>query len=390
MAGSGFSRSNGPSLSTPLIAGTAALLRELHPALSPAEILDAMKRTGTNREAPDSLVGWGRPDGTAAATFPYGIVLTSPSGTTLEMVTPLFQWDAPDAPQFAQPITYRLRAATDSAFTQFILDTTLTGTEVQMDSAFAPGETLRLEILATSAGAVSQTLPPTTEYVVPEWATLLTLNSPQGATIRERRPTFAWASPGAASPPGPFTYDLAVTRVDNGLAAEEAYDLTDTEYTPSSDLDLNTPYRWRVTARLESDSSVVESRSTFIIVDESIPTATLLFQNFPNPFPNESTGLSSTCFWFDLAHGGDVTLDILDARGHVVRNVVPGDAFTSSLEPGRYGRGASGGSGNCDPRLTWDGTSASGGYVPRGIYIMRLVTPDGTFLKRIVYMGENP
>jgi subtilisin family serine protease len=388
-AGSGFARFNGTSLSTPLIAGTAALIRQLHPALTPAELLDAMRRTGTNRQSPDSLVGWGRPDGTTAASFPYGIRLDNPATMTLAGVTPYFSWSTPDVPAFAQPVTYQLRVATDSVFATVLVDTSLTATELQLDSAFAPADSVWFELIATGANATSIDVRPPTAYLVPDWASLLTLNSPQGTTIRERRPTFAWTSPEAVSPPGPFTYDLAVLRVDNGLAALAVAGLTETEYVPQSDLDLNTPYRWQVIARLDSDSSVVESRSTFIIVDESIPTATLLFQNFPNPFPNESVGLQSTCIWFDIANGGEVTLDILDIRGHVVRNIVPAQGFPSNLEPGRYGRGEAGGPGSCDPRFTWDGTTANGAEVPRGIYLVRLNTPDGAFVKRIVYMGAR-
>jgi hypothetical protein len=389
-SGSGFGRFNGTSMSTPLIAGLAALMRQLHPALTPIELLNAMRRTGTNRIAPDSLVGWGRPDGTAAVTFPYGIIIGSPTTASFESVTPLFSWATPDVPAFAQPVSHRLLIATDSMRTAVLIDTSLTDTEVQMDSALAPGDSLWLEISATAANSTTMTVQPPKAYIVPDWASLLTLNAQQGTTIRERRPTFAWTSPGVVSPPGPFQYDFAVLRVDNGLAAITANGLSDTEFTPSQDLDLNTPYRWRVIARLGSDSSVIESRSTFIIVDESIPTATLLFQNFPNPFPNAPVGLRSTCIWFDLANGGDVTLDILDVRGHVVRSIVPGQGLPSSLDPGRYGRGESGGPGSCDSRLTWDGTAADGEHVTRGIYLIRLSTPDGTFLKRVVYMGEQP
>jgi hypothetical protein len=27
--------------------------------------------------------------------------------------------------------------------------------------------------------------------------------------------------------------------------------------------------------------------------------------------------------------------------------------------------------------------------VPRGLYLLRLVTPDGTFFKRMLFMGED-
>jgi subtilisin family serine protease len=389
LSGSGFTRFNGTSFSAPLIAGTAALLRQLHPTFGPMDVLEAMRRAGTNRDAPDSLVGWGRPDAALAAVFPVGLRVTSPPDTLLGTVTPLFAWDVGDVPAFGQPVTYRLRIAVDSAFTELSLDTTLSDTEVQLDSALAPGQRLRFELEATSADSTTLLVRPQADYVVPEWATLLTFNDQAGITIRERRPTFSWTSPEVISPPGPFTYDLAVLRVDNGLAADQVRGLTETQYTPARDLDLNTAYRWQLIARLGTDSAVIESRSTFLIVDESMPTATLLFQNFPNPFPNEAIGISSTCIWFDLANEGEVILDILDVRGHVVRNVVPGTRFPTTLQPGRYGRGESGGPGSCDPALQWDGTASNGGRLPRGIYVIRLKTPDGTFLKRVVYLGER-
>ena len=123
-------------------------------------------------------------------------------------------------PAFGQPVTYRLRVATDSAFTELSLDTTLSATEVQLDAALAPGQRLRFELEATSADSTTLLIRPQADYVVPEWATLLTFNDQAGVTTRERRPTFTWISPEVTSPPGPFTYDWAVLRVDNGLAAD--------------------------------------------------------------------------------------------------------------------------------------------------------------------------
>ena len=389
LAAGGFSRVSGTSFSTPLIAGIAVLLRELHPLLSGVDVREALKRTGTNRMSPNSQEGWGRPDATVAATFPRGVVLTSPTDSVMTSVTPLISWATPDVPAFALPLSYRVRVGGDSASGNFSLDTTLTDPEVQLSTALAPGASIVVEVTTTSSGGASMTAPPETEFVVPDWATLLSFNDPQGSVVRDRRPTFAWTSPDAVTPPGPFTYDLTVFRVDNQFPALEATDLEETEYVATEDLDLNTPYKWRIVSRLENDSAVTESEGTFVVVDESIPTATLLFQNFPNPFPNRSTGATSTCIWFDLAETGEVHLDILDARGHVVQNIVPGTQFETVMEAGRYGRGQTDQPGACDPRLQWDGTDRDGRRVPRGIYLARLVASAGTFLKRIVYMGPE-
>jgi hypothetical protein len=93
--------------------------------------------------------------------------------------------------------------------------------------------------------------------------------------------------------------------------------------------------------------------------------------------------------WFDLATEGRVRLDVLDARGHIVREFVPGSEFGSQLPAGRYGRPDGDPGGSCDPRLEWDGTATDGRVLPQGIYLVRLVTPDGTFTKRIVFMGRE-
>jgi hypothetical protein len=93
--------------------------------------------------------------------------------------------------------------------------------------------------------------------------------------------------------------------------------------------------------------------------------------------------------WFDLAVTSEVRLDILDIRGHPVRTLIPNDQFPSTLPPGRYGRPPTGGVGSCDPALLWDGSLSTGAFVPRGIYLIRLKTDEGTFFKRAVFMGRG-
>lgn len=387
---SGFARVNGTSFSTPIVAGAAALIRELHPFISPMDLLEALKNSASNRETPDSSYGWGRPDATVAATFARGFQLASPADSNLTTITPLFSWQIPDIPTFAQPVTYQLRIAEDSTFGTILLDTILTNTEVQIETPMAPGQNFVFDITATSADSASLVYEAATNYVVPEWLRLLTLSMPAGNTIRDRRPTLQWTSPEVFSPPGPFSYDIAILRVDNGLATIQATDLSETTYVPTQDLDLNTPYRWRVIARLGSDSVAAESEGSFVVVDESLPTATLLFQNFPNPFPNNATGVRTTCIWFDLAEDDEARLDILDMRGHIVRSLVPANVFPVPVPAGRYGRGHFGDTGRCDPRLDWDGTTDDGTVVPRGIYPVRLRTAKGTFFKRVVFLGREP
>jgi hypothetical protein len=119
---------------------------------------------------------------------------------------------------------------------------------------------------------------------------------------------------------------------------------------------------------------------------DSSPPVTLLYQNFPNPFP--ALGQDATCLSFDLATSSDVQLDILDLRGSPVRRLVPGPGLGPVLAAGRYGRSDTGGA-PCDPRLLWDGRADNGRDVPAGVYLYKLRASGVTQFRRIVFRGRN-
>jgi subtilisin family serine protease len=381
---SGFNRLNGTSFSTPITAGAAALFLELHPTYEPMAVADALRRTADNRTTPNNARGFGRPDAHAAAVFPAGIVLIEP-GTAFETVTPTFRWSAPDVPGFALPVGYRL-TVTHAPAGPLVLDTTVTDTIVTLPVAFHGGVVLSWQLSGLSADSAAIVAAADSARTIPPWVTLETLDDPDGVTIRDFRPEFRWRSPGVAQPPGPFLYDVAIVRANNGEVDLLAQDLVEARFVPDVDLERNTPYRWRVTARLGAETETVDSRGTFVIADGTVPTVTQLFQNFPNPFPNPTTGLTSTCLWFDLSVEGVVGLEILDMRGHLVRRLVPAPDQGIFFRPGRYGRPETG-AGRCDPRYEWDGTATNGERVPAGIYLAKLKSPAGTFFRRIVYLG---
>jgi len=379
-----YSRGNGTSFATPLLAGAAALFLQVHGGADPMTVRSALRRWGSNRLAPDNFRGWGRPDVFAAVTFPGGVAFTSP-GPTLGSVTPTFTWTAPAVPAFARPVRYRLRLFRNTNPTPF-LDTTTTDTTLTLAAPEPAGTRLMWSLTATSADSIVATPPADSARTVPPWIVLATLDDPAGSTIREFRPEFRWTSPGVAIPPGPFVYDVTIIRADDGQIEIAEQDLTTPSFTPPADLERNTPYRWRVTARLDTLSQTVTSRGTFVIVDDTAPPVTTLFQNFPNPFPQPGLGQVATCLWFDLSVDGVVALTILDMRGLVVRRLIPLGGFGPVLPRGRYGRSPAGETG-CDPRFAWDGTGEDGAAVPAGIYLARLRTPVGVFFKRIVYLG---
>jgi hypothetical protein len=220
---------------------------------------------------------------------------------------------------------------------------------------------------------------------VPAWASLTSLSDPAGAVTDSVQPTFTWTSPTIATPPGPFSYDLFVQRVSEPVPDFGAAGLPGTAFRIPDPLERNTAYHWYLVVHAGTDTSLVSSLGSFLVLDGSTPAATLLYQNFPNPFP--SAGRDSTCLWFDLATTGLVAVEILDLRGNSVRRFVPGPDFPPILTAGRYGRGLAGGA-TCDPRLMWDGRADNGRLLPAGVYLYKLKAPGLVLFKRIVFRGK--
>ena len=118
---------------------------------------------------------------------------------------------------------------------------------------------------------------------------------------------------------------------------------------------------------------------------ESTPGITLLYQNFPNPFPNGTS--MTTCLWFDLRVEDAVTLGIYDLRGRLVRTIVPSPLVSRVLPAGRYGRQSAGTNGGCDPAFAWDGRGSDGNRVPPGVYLARLYADGRWQSRKIVFRG---
>jgi hypothetical protein len=388
--GSGLIVASGTSFSAPLVAGLAALVQGARPGRPALDLLAGLRAAGDSARTPNAIRGWGIPDARAVYAFPTGIRALTPAAGTLTTVTPTFAWDAGTPPPDAGPNTYRLRLATDSLLLQGLLDTVVATTSFSLPAPLHAGTRVWWSVTASSTLGVVESTAVQGPLVAPAWATLLTLASPAGASIRDTLPTLAWRSPAVDAPPGPFRYDVDVYP-SSRLPAEavaSARDLADTVFRPTTPLERNLPFRWRVVARLAADSEIVTSPGTFVVLDESVPTATLLYQNFPNPFPNAAAGLTTTCFWFDLAQEGPVRLEIFDVRGRRVRRLVPAPGVPERLPPGRYGRPAGDAPGTCDPILAWDGRDEGGGSVRPGVYIVRLTAPGHSDTRRVVFRGQ--
>jgi len=387
VTGGALGRLAGTSFATPLVAASAALVKQLHPTIGPIALRAALRASATNHVAPDSIRGWGRPDVSAAAVFIDGITPLAPLPPSLTSVTPDFAWSAGTVLIFAQPVAYRLRIAHDSGVVAPIVDTVLDVEQYALRRPLKPGAPLFWRVDATSATGVTASTGPVGPIAIPAWARLTALADSGGSATTEVQPTFSWSPAGIASPPGPFRYDLFVRRSNSQIETFGVGGLTDTTFLLPQPLERNATYRWELVVHAGADTSRVSAPATFVVLDASAPPATLLYQNFPNPFPTSTR--AATCIWFDLASPSAVVLEILDLRGGVVRRLLPSLNFPGVLPAGRYGRGAAG-SGLCDPQFGWDGRADDGRSLPAGVYLYKLKAGGVIQFKRIVYRGRTP
>jgi subtilisin family serine protease len=72
----------GTSLSTPLVAGAAALVLSAHPELTPIQVREALRSTASNASSPNNTIGWGIIN-TYRAILYYGMVLSTDPEITI-------------------------------------------------------------------------------------------------------------------------------------------------------------------------------------------------------------------------------------------------------------------------------------------------------------------
>lgn len=320
------------------------------------------------------------------------VVLTGPSDIdTVRNITPTFTIRAEEFNAADESITLRLEVATNAQFTgPLLVDTSVSGITATITLARPLPQlaTIYWRAVARTAMGDSVLSEAVGPRVVTRWLRLIAPNAPRGQTIHERRPLFVWSSAEVALPPGPWTYTFELLTASGSRPVLRAGGLSDTTFTPASDLESNASYRWAVTASLRTgEQTRVTSFASLVVVDFSRPLATLLFQNFPNPFPSPTT--TSTCVWFDLHEPSTVRLDIFDIRGNLVRTLVPSSEVPGTLPAGRYGRavGAVQDSG-CDARFSWDGVAGDGRVAPAGVYLVRLKVAEALLFRKIVFRGR--
>lgn len=291
------------------------------------------------------------------------------------------------------PLRIRLRLALDPGFGLVVFDSSATGTNVRFvtnNHLLPENRDIYAEASVFNAAGIQVSTVLTRAGRTGPRLQLVSPIGSSGVALPSRQVQFSWRSAQVTYPPGPWVYDLYIIDVAAQITRSVHTGLTDTTFTYPDSLQGNTPYRWKVVARLPngfaSDSAVAMSQSSFVITPPGEAVATILYQNFPNPFPAPSS--SATCIWFDLKVATNVELTVLDLRGNRVRTLIPGQ-LVSALPAGRYGRRGEFDLGGCDARLAWDGTADDGRVVPPGVYLLRF-RADGApeSIKKMLFRGR--
>ncbi|MFC1660751.1 S8 family serine peptidase [Gemmatimonadota bacterium] len=380
-------RATGTEFSGALLAGAAALLVEAYPDRSPMEILGMLNRS----IPPDTGAFGGVPRIASALVFPEGITAFPADEVDAEQqvttLTPQFRWDAPLLHPLGLPVTFSLEFSEDSLFRGMYVADSVVGTFARrLQAPLPPRSRLFWRVAASSIQGIRRSSGVNGPFTVPSWVTLETLNDPSGSEIADPQPEFHWTAMGLSPPAGPFTFNLQVLSDRGEEVIRDFPGLSELRLTVPSPLPFNQPMRWRVIAEARSGTAdTVTSAGPFVVTSRTRPPITILYQNFPNPFPNRETGSEETRIWFDLAESGPVELTVYDIRGRLVRHLIPSRGCPSvELEAGLYGREEGQSTDPCVSFL-WDGRDDGANRVAPGVYLLRLRAGGAMEVRRVVF-----
>lgn len=386
----------GTSYATALVGGVAVLFTQAWPELSAAAARRAITLAGSQAGAPDNAIGAGVPDVASAILFPEGIrtvsIATVDANRTITTLAPTFTWSVAPGPRGFGSLLYRLEVATDPEFANIVFsDTVRDALSLTAHTPIRPASPLYWRAVGTAptvglarAGFASGA------FSVPDWVRLVAPDPGVVSFVNTPRPTMRWTPLTAPPPIGPLTYDVEILSNETGRPVQPAQlNLTTASVQVANPLVPNTAYRWRVIVHTQPGAvDTVESVNPFVVTSETLPPATLLYQNFPNPFPQPGLGTTATRVWFDLSEMSSVELVVLDLGGRLVKRLIPADAScgTVTLQAGIYGR--EGPFGTTDPCVatTWDGTDSRGREVARGVYILRLTSNGRDLYRRMLFL----
>jgi hypothetical protein len=378
---------SGTEYAAALVAGVAALVVEALPQLGPMELAQALRASASPGASPFA----GAPRAASAILFPGGIEPLPVQGVDgqgrVTTLAPLFQWDAPLLNPLGLPVSFHLQLSQDSLFRTVALEDAVVGTFARrLPTPLPPRSRLFWRVEARSRQGIGWASAAQGPLAVPSWVALQVLNDPGGTEVGEPTPEFRWTALPLPPPGGPLVFDLEVVSDRGGDLVQRHTGLAEPRLRVPEPLPFNTPLRWRVIARATAGAAdTVLSSGPFVVTSGAKPPVTILYQNFPNPFPHSEVGGGRTRFWFDLATTSEVELAIFNLRGRLVRRLIPRPGCGPvELTPGLYGREESALDDPCQS-YSWGGRDDQGRTVERGVYLLRLKAGGVIEVRRLVF-----
>jgi len=169
--------------------------------------------------------------------------------------------------------------------------------------------------------------------------------------------TFTWEAPDADNTRDLLGYDVYLDGTVVGTTTDVTWEFFDLVNGIFYDAGVVAVYD-------EGDSDLVEVNFEYAGTssDDIIVIATRLNNNYPNPF-HPLTNIS-----FSIMEAGNVTLEVYNLRGQLIKTLVKG-----ARETGDY-------------TSTWDGTDDTGKSVTSGVYFYKMKTSNYTATKKMILL----
>jgi serine protease AprX len=391
----GYIEVDGTSLSTPLIAGVAALILGAHPGWTNMEVREAMMMTASQAQSPNNYLGWGIADALAALQYTFGItvdwteipqsidtewIINSSNDVTVDLGSPggPQNWNFTTQPMGSDSCHVRIVSKPSTPFADSFPDANLVYKVVHnSDTLYQYQELDSTLLMALGSGSVTLD----TSYVVQYEPTdsqplpIVHGNSNRyhyGFSVIEsdtvveyewygRSVINAWGT--VTIPYGSFpclrqcSYDTCATTTfvtGNPVSGDTVIRINYTFITEEHNKVVSISSHPGETDPYYSDAAVLERLTSFYAgTKETSASDKTLLSYHPNPFSDNIT------ITFSLTKPSHVNLVVYDVTGRLVTTMI-----NKYQQQGKY-------------TVTWFGTNERGNQLPNGIYFYHLDI-DGT------------
>ncbi len=223
----------------------------------------------------------------------------------------------------------------------------------------------------------------------PSWVTLDVLNDPGGSQVTDPQPELQVDGPGSSRARGPLHLRApGHSRIGKGKSSRviQVSRRARFELPEATPLQRPSPVEGDCHKPVTGAADTVTSAGPFVVTGAEKPPVTILYQNFPNPFPDTEDGVRETRIWFDLADPSPVELALFDLARQARAAPDPRTGVRTGGTPSRpIWTGWWSRSRIPARNFTWDGRDDSGREAPPGVYLLRLRAGRVVDVRRVVY-----